>query len=61
MTQSTKRNEEPPTRTAIESDAPVAERVENGDMTTDTPSPASTKTHRSRRWWWINRWNQRLC
>ena len=39
--------------TAIESDAPVAERVENGGMSHPTPRPTPTNAHRSRRWWWI--------
>ena len=39
--------------TGIESDAPVAERVENGGMSHPTPRPTPTNAHRSRRWWWI--------
>ena len=49
MTQSTRRNEEPTVSTAIESDAPVAERVENGGMSHPTPWPTPPKMTVERR------------
>ncbi len=53
MTQSTTRSEEPDVSTTIESDAPAADRVKNDGMTTNTHSPAPSKTDRSGLWWWL--------
>jgi peptidoglycan hydrolase-like protein with peptidoglycan-binding domain len=53
MKQSTRRSKDPTMSTAIEPAAPITERDENDDMSTQTPSSAPTSTSRSRRWWWI--------